>query len=387
MMRILYIIGSLERGGAEQHLLQVSSELRFRGHQTIVFTIKPHGPLAAQYVANGVHLIGIDLPAWVKKLFSTKWAKNGLTLLQSSVYLLWQMWRIRPHAVHFFLPISYLMGGLVSLFGPRMLRLMGRRSLNYYQTNHPVLRQIELWLHPRMDLVCGNSLAVMMNLRQEGVREDQLRLIYNGIDLRRFDAVRPAKSVRDELGVGGGTLVFVIVANLIPYKGHSDLIEAFGCIGDYMKQSWVCWCIGRDDGIGEALQAQCEALGLGKMIVFLGSRSDVPDLMSAADIGILCSHEEGFSNAILEGMAASLPMVVTDVGGNSEAVIHGQTGLVVPPCAPKALAEALLKIAHDPNRIVMGQAGRIRVESRFTMQACVDAYEGLYREGISKKMM
>jgi glycosyltransferase involved in cell wall biosynthesis len=383
-MRILYIIGSLERGGAEHHLLQVTSELRFRGHQPIVFAIKPHGALEEQYLANGVKVLGVELPAWVKRKVSNKRAISWLSLFQSAGYLLWQMWRIRPDSVHFFLPMSYLMGGLVSLFGPRMQRLMSRRSLNYYQANRELFRQIELWLHPRMDLVCGNSVAVMMNLRQEGVREDQLRLIYNGIDLRKFDAFRPAKAVRGELGVADDALVFVIVANLIPYKGHSDLIEAFGIIAADLKRPWVCWCIGRNDGIGEALQAQCDALGLGKVIMFLGSRNDVPDLMSTADIGILCSHEEGFSNAILEGMAASLPMVVTDVGGNSEAVIHGQTGLVVPPCAPKALAEALLKIAHDPNRIVMGQAGRIRVQSRFIMKACVDAYEDLYREGLTK---
>lgn len=377
-MRLLYIIGSLERGGSEQHLFHVTSALQARGHQPVLFAIIPNGPLAAEFKANGVQVVGISMPAWVKKLIRHKRAIAYLGLVQSAVFLLWQMWKLRPDAVHFFLPQSYLMGGLVSFFGPRMQRIMSRRSLNNYQADFPFFRRIELWLHQHMDVICGNSQAVIADLRQEGVREYQLRLIYNGIDMDRFDNLSPASFVRSELGVVNETLVFVIVANLISYKGHLDLIAAFGLIGNDLVQPWVCWCIGRDDGIGGALKAQCEALGLDKQILFLGSRSDVPDLMSSADIGILCSHQEGFSNAVLEGMAAGLPMVVTDVGGNAEAVIDGQNGLVVPPNAPDALAAALLRMANDPNRRLMGETGRERVKNFFSMQICINAYEDLY---------
>ena len=140
------------------------------------------------------------------------------------------------------------------------------------------------------------------------------------------------------------------------------------------------FCLGRDDGIAAQLQSQIDAEGLRENIRLMGARSDVPDFLRMADIGVLCSHEEGFSNAILEGMAAGLPMVVTDVGGNAEAVVDGQTGYVVPPHDSAALGEALLKMADNSSRTAMGEAGRQRTRERFSMSACIDAYEALYRE-------
>jgi glycosyltransferase involved in cell wall biosynthesis len=232
-----------------------------------------------------------------------------------------------------------------------------------------------------MDLICGNSQAVIADLRTEGVQENQLRLIYNGVDLSRFDDPRSREAVRQEIGTSADALVFVIVANLIPYKGHTDLVEAFGMIHDRLPERWECWCIGRDDGILTGLQSLARRQGIDAHVRFLGSRQDVPDLLNAADIGVLCSHEEGFSNAVLEGMAAALPMVVTDVGGNAEAVTDGATGRVVPPRSPDALAKALLAVAEGADRAAMGRRGQDRARTVFSINACLDAYEALYREG------
>jgi glycosyltransferase involved in cell wall biosynthesis len=172
------------------------------------------------------------------------------------------------------------------------------------------------------------------------------------------------------------------VANLIPYKGHADLLDAFGSIREQLPQNWELWCVGRDDGIGQGLKERAERLGIASHVRFLGSRSDVPDLLLRADVGVLCSHEEGFSNAVLEAMAAGLPMVVTDVGGNAEAVVDGDTGYVVPPKDPPRLAEALLSVALDARRSDMGARGRKRAEELFSMDACLHQYELLYQEAV-----
>jgi glycosyltransferase involved in cell wall biosynthesis len=106
--------------------------------------------------------------------------------------------------------------------------------------------------------------------------------------------------------------------------------------------------------------------------------------LKGADIGILCSHEEGFANAILEGMAAGLPMIVTNVGGNSEAVIDGVTGLVVRPHDSEALGQAILELAaNDATRSAMGKAGFERVEKHFNISRCVGNYVQLY-EGLQQ---
>ena len=126
-------------------------------------------------------------------------------------------------------------------------------------------------------------------------------------------------------------------------------------------------------------QLWINALGIEDNIKLLGARSDIVSLLAAADLGVLSSHEEGFANSILEGMAAGLPMIVTDVGGNAEAVVNGVTGLVVPPRNANALGAAILKLALDAElRRTMGRAGRERVAKYFGIDRCVANYAHLY---------
>lgn len=378
-MKVIYVIGSMELGGAEQHLLSIAAALRQRGFFPEVFALVTGGPLTQAFVDQGIPVHGASLPAWLVRLLRHKRAVAWASLLCATAALWWMYWRRRAQIVHFFLPAAYIIGGMAAQWGPRMTRVMSRRSLNHYQSKHALFRRIEYWLHPRMDSICGNSLAVVRDLSNEGVRPDQLHLIYNGIDLGGFDALGPRGEARTALGLGDQTLVFVIVANLIPYKGHFDLIDALALIKDRLPSDWVCLCVGRDDGMGSTLRERAHAAGIANRLQLLGSRRDVPRLLKAADIGVLCSHEEGFSNAVLEGMAAALPMVVTDVGGNAEAVVDGDTGLVVPPHAPAELGAALLKMASNPDRMRLGQRGRERVQSLFSMEACIQGYIELYR--------
>lgn len=380
-MRILYVIGSLEVGGAEQHLLRIAGALAARGWQPTVFALQLGGPLTRAFEAVGVAVTGVALPVWVNRLLRHPRAIAWAGLITSMAALCWLCWRKRPQVTHFFLPAAYIVGGVASLAGPSMLRIMSRRSLNHYQGKHRLFRRVEHWLHPRMDLVCGNSLAVIRDLLSEGVRPDRLRLIYNGIDAAGFLPDRDRAAVRAELGIDDDVVMLVMVANLIPYKGHADLIQALAEVSGSMPTRWLCVCVGRDDGIGPALVRQARAAGIEGHFLFTGSRKDVPDLLNAADIGVLCSHEEGFSNAVIEAMISGLPMVVTDVGGNAEAVVDGETGLVVPARAPHALGRALLHLCENPDaRTRMGMAGRERARSQFSMEACVAAYEALYRQ-------
>ena len=111
----------------------------------------------------------------------------------------------------------------------------------------------------------------------------------------------------------------------------------------------------------------------------VGARTDVPELLSLADIGLNVSHEEGFSNAVIEGMAAGLPMVVTDVGGNREAVVDGESGFVVPARDPEAMADALRLLIDDPRlREKFGAAGAGRVRENFGLARCIARYERIF---------
>jgi glycosyltransferase involved in cell wall biosynthesis len=373
--RLTIVIEALDRGGAEWHLLQVLPRLRDRGFDVEVFCLHHRGELANEMERRGVRVLGIDAgPS--KHLF----LRVG-GLLFRSIILLAHLIRTRPDIVHFFLPAAYILGTPASVLSRCRIRLMSRRSQNRYQAQLFGTNFIERQWHRRMSAVIGNSRSVVQQLSAEGIPDSKLYLLYNGVDLPVFGTQMSEKTARDRLGLSSSALVFVIVANLIPYKGHRDLLRAFARIKDQLPQNWLLLCAGRDDGIGASLQDSVEELGLTQRVHWLGSVKDVSSLLAAADVALLTSHEEGFSNAIIEYMATGLPSIVTDVGGNPEAVLHNETGLVVPPRDSAGLAEAILRLAENPElRRQLGAAARQRVYQHFSLEACVDNYVQLYSQ-------
>lgn len=363
MRDILFVINDLEIGGTERQVALLAGELTRAGTPVTLFSFAD-GPARPLFEQGGVAVIA---------------ARGGLLSMPfAAAHLLWLMLTRRPRLVHFFLPGAYLAGAPLAVLARIGVRVMSRRSLNTYQRNG-VIRAIERLLHRTMHAVLGNSRGVIAQLREEGVPPGRLGLIYNGIDATRFAGAASREALRARLGLPPQALVMCIVANLIPYKGHADLIDALALAAPSLPPGWRMLVAGRDDGIGPQLKDQAKRLGLADNIVFLGPRKDIADILGASDVGILCSHEEGFSNAILEGMAAGLPMIVTNVGGNAEAVVDGATGLVVPPRDPGQLAAAIVRLPADPAlRAQMGQAGRARVAACFGVAQFVDGHRKLY---------
>ena len=137
--------------------------------------------------------------------------------------------------------------------------------------------------------------------------------------------------------------------------------------------------VGRDSGTLEATRELVRERGIEGSVRFLGSRTDVPDLLRASDLFVHPSREEGFSNAVLEAMAAGLPVVAFDVGGNAEAVAHGETGLLAPARDSGALAAAMTELLGDAGRRrAMGEAGRRRAAESFSMDRMVAEMEAMY---------
>lgn len=375
---ILFVIGNLDVGGAERHLVQILPKLYERGFPVAVYTITHRGKLAGVLESAGVQVIEPAAATALRKLPSL--LRKPFLLVSSALSLSILLLRKRHAIVHFFLPAAYLLGGICSLLFGHRIRIMSRRSLNRYQLKHPVLAKVEKWLHTRMDAVLGNSQAVVRELREEGVKAERLGLLYNGTDLAPYGNLPPRRSVRQGLGVDDDAVLMVCVANLIPYKGHADLIHALGRIKSDLPDGWTVAMVGRDAGIGAELRVLAEQQGVAGHILWLGERKDAIALYSAAEIGILCSHEEGFSNSVLEGMAAGAAMVVTDVGGNAEAVLDGECGLVVPARSPGAIGNAIMLLARDGEmRKRMVEAAQRRVIENFSLDVCVNQYASLYR--------
>lgn len=285
--------------------------------------------------------------------------------------------------VHAVLPNSYVVGGIATLLARRRLLIMSRVSLNWYQDGDPILRIVERRvLHRTVDAVICNSVAILQDLIAEEVAISKIRLIPNGIDMYEFASAGVNRNeARDRLGISQDVLVLSMVANLHPYKGHADLLHALQLVRDRLPVSWMLLAPGRDvKGHLDRMRQLSDELGLTAHIRFLGERGDVAVILRAADIHVSASHTEGFPNNILEAMCIGLPVVATAVGGVSEMVVDGQTGLLVPPEDPEAMARALHLLAHDPERrTAMGEAGRNLVSS-FSIERSTEALEHLYAE-------
>ncbi len=378
VVEIVYVIGSLDVGGAERHLVRIVPRLDATRFRPVVFCLTHRGTQAPELENAGIEVVA---PAWPgRAVRGGPLPMRVLRLLVSAGSLLWLLLRRRPRIVHFFLPAPYLVGTICAVLTARPTLLMSRRSLNDYQKKRPALAWLERRFHRRMDAILGNSRAVVRQLRdEEGVPEAKLRLLYNGIDLAPAAAAPERGEARRMLGLADDAVVFVLLANLIPYKGHADLLDALGLAAERLPAGWRLLCVGRDTGIRDDLHQRAERLGIAGGVSWLGERRDVAALLAASDVGLLVSHEEGFSNAVLECMAAGLPMIVTDVGGNAEAVRDGECGRVVPARDPRRLAAALVELASSAElRARFGASGRARVEREFTLERCVAEYEDCY---------
>lgn len=379
---LLIVIGSLDSGGAEHQLFQILPELVKCGWSITLYLMSSRGELADLIESKGVKLAGPG--SFIYK----KGREGGVHRLIKGVImtlgLLKYLLTSRPSVLHFVLPEAYLIGGICGILIRHDKMLMSRRSLNKYQDKYVLINSIERFLHGKMKLIIANSKAVANDLVNEKVSRMKIRVIYNGVCLNKYTAITQRKEIREKNNFSADSLIFIVVANLIQYKGHRDLIRALGLIKDKMPTDWNLICVGRDDGVGYELKELAKLERVHSHVHWLGEREDVADLYNAADIGLLCSYQEGFSNAILEGMAASLPMIVTDVGGNAEAVVDGETGYVIPSHNPEKIAEALQWLIKDKNqRLQMGNAGRMRVQEKFSLSECIKKYEMLYKEVIA----
>ena len=372
-MDILYVIGKLDVGGAELHLLNVSKKLLARGHSVTIFPLKRDGVLENIFIENGIQVKG-----------KNNNNKGKLGVILSAIQLTVCLRKHRFEIIHFFLPEAYVIGAVCTFFSPKIIRVMSRRSLNLYQNRFYFLGLVEKYLHNKMNAILGNSKAVCAELKKEGVPENKLKLIYNGIDVDRFASIHAADKNVDSSRENELTLL--CVANLIPYKGHEDLIRALSLIKNDINVKWRLLLAGRDDGHGEYLTSLAKELNLESHIKLLGVVDDIPDLINHSDIGVLCSHQEGFSNSILECMGGGLPMVVTNVGGNAEAVLNDKVGLVVEPFSPELIGEAILTlIKNESLRAEMRCAAKERVRDNFSIESCVGHYENLYFNLIHKQ--
>lgn len=380
MTRILLLISDLHTGGAERHVSLLAPALRRRGHDVAVYVFGPGRAFAKPLHDAGIPII--DGTILAKRFqFLPSPARGAMIRAAMIAQLAMHLRQYRYDLHHAFLPQPCVFLALAAKLARVGKVILSRRSMNNYRDETPWEWKLESLLMRRAELVLGNARGICEQLaEEEGVPRERLGYIPNGVNPEAFQPPGERAALRRAENIADNALVMVMAASLSARKGHAVLFEALRQAQSRLPENWLLMCAGGGSpDLARELEQHAECFA-GK-VRMLGRRSDVYALNHLSDIGILCPvHTEGMSNSVQEGMAAGLPFIVTDVGGNAELVTNGHTGLVVPPADAAALADALVTLASDSAiRRRMGVAARHVAEREFSLDRCADRYEQVYR--------
>ena len=352
--KILYCIDALARGGTELQLTGLIDRLDRDRFEPVLCTLKSS---PAELTPAGCRHLALDVPRLL--------APAGLRAI-------WKLARWlkaeKIDIVQTFFQDAAIFAGTAARLAGVPLRLGCFRDLGFWRTprQEMFLRRV----HRLMTGFLANSQTVKDHfVEYDDIDPGKIQVICNGIDAARLPFVAHE----------GPTVDIGIVGNLNRRVKRTDLfIEAAGQVA--ADHPGITWHILGDGRFREEFQALAERVGLGDRIRFAGMVVDVPSYMARLQIGVICSDSEGFSNALLEYMFKGCAAVATDVGGNTEALEHGETGLLVPTDDPRALAAAMKQLVEDgPLRRRLAENARRFAENNYSWDRCVAAHEAVYR--------
>jgi L-malate glycosyltransferase len=350
--------GRTWRGGQNQALLTVLG-LRGLGHRAVLVA-HPQGVLFRR-AREGPDLVPLA-------------PRNAIDL--SAAWRLSRMIReYTPDVVHAQDAHAASMAALALSFGapvPRPMLVVSRR-VDFHLQRHSFSR----WVYRQVDGFVAASGAIRDILVQDGIPRERIFVVHDGIDVQRV-AHMPAQDLHQELWLPHGVPVVVNIAALVDHKGQKHLVDAMSRVRREVLDAHAV--IFGEGELRGALERQVRDLNLDKHVLLPGFREDVLSLAKTADLFVMSSLTEGLGSTLLDAMAMGLAVVGTRTGGVPEAVVDGETGLLVRPGDAAALAEAIVRLLKDaPLRARMGEAGRQRVAAHFDVEHLVAGTLAAYR--------
>ena len=351
--KLCFIIWALEAGGGEKQLVHLVKNIPREKYSVIVVCLTRKGVWSEEVEENEIRVIS----------FNKRVGFDPLILPRLYAFLV----REKPDLVNTYLWTADLWGRLAAI-------LAGVRCIVVTEENVDVWKKwyhkiIDYFLFKWTDLVICVSHEVYKFYNEVcRVPSNKLKVIPNAVDLAPFDSIRKNKGIRKELGLSPSDFVFVCVARFHPQKAHDVLIEAVYKLSRESNCNFKLLLIGKGE-LRSKIEKQVREFNLADRIFFLGWRDDLPEILVECDAFVLSSDYEGLPLTILEAMAAQLPIISTDVGGNAQVVINGENGFLVPPRDPSALAKMMKKIQKNRKLAKrMGAKGRAMVENEYTIQ-------------------
>lgn len=362
---VLHLITDLTTGGAQTALLRLVERLdRSRFLPAVACLYGSDGAIARQMRALGVPVTDLGMTA--------KWHWDAF----------WRFYRLlrreRPAILHTWMFHANIPGRLLGRLAGIPIVVSSERTMGQEARWRYRLDRLTAPLADRV--VCVSQPVADFAVRNVGLPAHKIAVIPNGLDLQAFEGLPTRQEARAALGLPAGQPLVGVVARLTPVKRLDVLLQALAALPE-------AGAVLVGDGPQRAqLEALSRELGLADRVHLAGHQDDVRPWLAALDVFALSSDWEGLPNAVLEAMAAGLPVVATAVGGTPEVVVNGATGLLVPPNNPPTLAQAIAALLRDPELGGrMGKAGRERVAQHFSVEQMVRQTERLYEELLTDK--
>lgn len=338
LTKVVFLIRDLNYAGAQRQLVNLAKGLDKRYFDVTILYFYAGGALAKELEINQIKAICLQKKSrWDVLLFLRRLFK----------YLR----EIKPNALHGYLGESNLLSIFLKPFFPKTRMIWGIRESdtdpNIYGWFGHLLSYLERKLSHFADLIIVNSYAGKYYHQKLGFPVQKMTVIHNGLDTERFTSLREAGTkVRKEWGILECMKLIGLVGRLDPMKDHPTFLKAAAIISKNRPDVRFV-CVGTGPQIyAEKLQELTNELGIKDKVIWSGTRGDMPAIFNSFDIATSASaYGEGFGNVIGEAMACGVPCVVTDVGDSK--MIVGDTGIVIPPRNPQALADAWLRTLED----------------------------------------
>ena len=366
-IRVVELLATGSNGGAQEHLHSLVTRMDRSRFETSVVALSP-GSAVRKLQRAGIPVLVIDDP------------DDAIAVGALAAHLA----AVRPDVVHNHMYRAELVGTRAAI----ALGEIGLRRPYVVSTVHssrvrsPEDREQLRRLTPEMDRLIAVSRSIVAKLTEEGRANagHPIDLIYNGVDLQRYDHQEPCCTLRDEYGMEPGSQIVGAVARLEPEKGHPTLFEAWPAVLQSVPDAYLL-VIG-EGSQREALEQLARELKIAHRVVFTGRRDDVPAVTAAIDVAALPSYREAQGLSILEALALARPVVASNVGGIPEMIDDGVTGLLVPPHDGDALARAITRLLLDhPYADMLARQGHDLVHDRFCIELMVEAVERIYEVG------
>jgi glycosyltransferase involved in cell wall biosynthesis len=364
-VRVVEVLATGSNGGAQEHLYNLVTRIDRSRYDVSVVSLSP-GSGARKLQRAGIPVLVIDEP------------DDAIAVGALAAHLA----EVRPDVVHNHMFRAETVGTRAALalagIGHRRPYVVGTVHSSRFRSREDRAELVRLT--PEMDRLIAVSRAIVAKIQREGRDTVPVELIYNGVDLQRYDHQEPCCTLPDEYGMEPGAALVGVVARLEPEKGHPTLLEAWPLVlRDVPNAHLVVVGEGSDR---QRLEQQARDLRIAHRVVFTGRRDDVPAVTAALDCAVLPSYREAQGLTILEAMALSRPVVATNVGGIPEMIEDGVTGVLVAPHDAPALAAGIVRVLTDhPFADTIARAGHDLVHDRFCVELMARAIETIYDEG------